>query len=700
MSARYVDVCAVLILFGSLQTHTAYSIVPGLKDEVYQKGGDINIGFLVNVHKHGHAEFCSEDHWPRSAQVTEIPAYMTQLINSDSTLLPNITLGFVVFDGCSKDLTALGRSLSFIPTRADARGQQHEWPNLDVVGIVGPDTSRQAVMVASLLGLFQLPVLSPYATSDELSDKGRFPYFMRMVPPDAYQAVAVVDIIEHFSWTYISMLYSEGSYGENAAKHIERLTKQRGICIAVSEMVSSDAGDEEMNATINRLHTKKKARVVILFLESNSLDTLFSNAMITSKLKHCIWISGDTFLGIRGSSMERITSGALYIDHKVTPMPGFWSHVLEQAWLNSSNPWMPLIYQSIYGCTWNTDKIQTSTNCSEYTTLNGASESQLLSPSKQADALLVYARALHSLINDNCPEHFKKPNSGDIRSCVNGSSLLQYMYNVSFTGYTGPVTFSSKGDVQGNYAILQYRWDEENGYHSVPVGEWNKIMNSLQFNKSVLDWGSTNNLARGKLQSKCSDPCKTGEYLKHQEVACCWECVKCRSNEITNKDKTNCEACPNYAWPDSTTRSVCHHIEPFYLESSSPTGTTLLCLSILGMVVALTFIIMYISQYEHPVIVATCKELSIFILCGCILACCSSMLYITHPSNIRCAIRQAGFHLSVCAMYSPLMTKACRVYRIFHASNKGFDRPGLVSNKAQLLFASMIILLQVLIIKF
>lgn len=218
--------------------------VPGLDHKVYVKEGDINLGFLIHVYRYSISGFCSNEFRPSGAQWTEIPAFITERINSNETLLPNITLGFVVFDDCQKDLTALARSIYFV----DSDGEQNTKANkhYKVAGVVGPIYSRQSVMVSSFLGLFNIPVLSPLSTSDELSDKSRFPFFMRLVQPDSFQAVAIVDLIEYFGWTYVSLLYSEGSYGENAAKYIERLTRSREICLAVSKRLSSDYDDNDI----------------------------------------------------------------------------------------------------------------------------------------------------------------------------------------------------------------------------------------------------------------------------------------------------------------------------------------------------------------------------------------------------------------------------------------------------------------------
>ena len=46
------------------------------------------------------------------------------------------------------------------------------------------------------------------------TDKTRFEMFARTVPPDTFQAIALVDIVKKFNWTYVSTIASEGSYGE------------------------------------------------------------------------------------------------------------------------------------------------------------------------------------------------------------------------------------------------------------------------------------------------------------------------------------------------------------------------------------------------------------------------------------------------------------------------------------------------------
>lgn len=52
----------------------------------------------------------------------------------------------------------------------------------------------------------------------ELSDKSRFEYFSRVVPPDGYQAQAMAEIVKTFDWRYTSTVAIEGEYGEKVGR--------------------------------------------------------------------------------------------------------------------------------------------------------------------------------------------------------------------------------------------------------------------------------------------------------------------------------------------------------------------------------------------------------------------------------------------------------------------------------------------------
>lgn len=49
-----------------------------------------------------------------------------------------------------------------------------------------------------------------------------------MVPPDSYQAQAMMDIVTAMEWNYVSTLASEGNYGESGVDAFMQISREAG----------------------------------------------------------------------------------------------------------------------------------------------------------------------------------------------------------------------------------------------------------------------------------------------------------------------------------------------------------------------------------------------------------------------------------------------------------------------------------------
>ena len=85
----------------------------------------------------------------------------------------------------------------------------------NIRGVVGGSYSTVSVQVANLLRLFRIPQISYASTSATLSNKNRFTYFARTVPPDNDQAKALADLVALHNWTYVSTIHSKDDYGRS-----------------------------------------------------------------------------------------------------------------------------------------------------------------------------------------------------------------------------------------------------------------------------------------------------------------------------------------------------------------------------------------------------------------------------------------------------------------------------------------------------
>ena len=193
--------------------------------------GNITLGGLFPIHSKDKNGECSSINGVLGIQRLEAMLYALHRINKEGVILPGIKLGVSAFDTCSSETTALDRTVEEFITnqKCDTEEDKGTIGGRQVVGIVGPLYSSVSVQVAHLLRLFEMPQISYDSTSSELSDKTKYKYFLRTVPSDFLQARAMVDILNHFGWSYVSAVYSDDNYGRKGIEALSFEADKKGI---------------------------------------------------------------------------------------------------------------------------------------------------------------------------------------------------------------------------------------------------------------------------------------------------------------------------------------------------------------------------------------------------------------------------------------------------------------------------------------
>ena len=235
------------------------------------------------------------------------------------------------------------------------------------------------------------------------------------------------------------------------------------------------------------------------------------------------------------------------------------------------NPWFMEIWQIYFNCrydnssyTGNMDLSNTSLpHCTEF-------EHQSLPPAvidpyvvTTFDGFYAVAYALDLLIREKCPEKFA--DKTDIRSCIRGTELLDYIKKSDFQGGSWKVQFNDLGDVKGPYEFRQFY--SSRTLKEKPISLWDQINQTLVIYEEEVDWSifwdyDFANVSSNPPDSVCSRPCGPRLYYQHTELSCCWNCIACRNNERLNTERTGCVKCSYLSWPDKETATYCELIEP------------------------------------------------------------------------------------------------------------------------------------------
>ncbi|KAK3544372.1 hypothetical protein QTP86_010153 [Hemibagrus guttatus] len=95
------------------------------------------------------------------------------------------------------------------------------------------DIFKNPLPVIAMVKAIKIPQISYASTAPELSDNTRYDFFSRVVPPDSYQAQAMLDIVTAMGWNYVSTLASEGNYGESGVEAFVQISREMVSCKAV-----------------------------------------------------------------------------------------------------------------------------------------------------------------------------------------------------------------------------------------------------------------------------------------------------------------------------------------------------------------------------------------------------------------------------------------------------------------------------------
>lgn len=265
--------------------------------------GDMTIGYLFSMHeqpdqKSAHMRTCGRIWEEYGIQRAEATFQTIERINADPTILPGIRLGVEIRDDCWYAPVALEQTLEFIRdavaspasklASAAASASSPTAPCLNgtsnsnscpkrrkvLVGVIGPGSSAVSIQVQNLLQLFHIPQIGYSATSRDLSDKNRFRYFLRVVPPDELQARAMLQIVQKYNWTYVSAVSTEGSYGQSGLQVFREYADREGICIAKEYSILSNDADGEYDRLMTRILEEPKARVIVCFCEGETVNAI------------------------------------------------------------------------------------------------------------------------------------------------------------------------------------------------------------------------------------------------------------------------------------------------------------------------------------------------------------------------------------------------------------------------------------------
>ena len=681
------------------------------------KYGDVIVGGLLNIHHSGTNGQCTELS-TRGLGHAEATIFAIEKINKNSSILPNVTIGYDLRDYCCSNARAMkiaydfmccgvpvhmsNQNISTCPTRF-----VKETKTKTISALVGPIDSGSAVLVGSLLQVSDIPAISPSATSDELSSQ-MYKDFFRTVPPDYWQAEVMADIIELFNWTYVAAVGLDDPYGHNGISALEKVSYNREtFCIAFSEYIPRLSYKNKTKETVLKIKRRSEIAVIILWLSGTYGRAFFEEAAVQN-LEEKTWILSDALA----------TNGTLYLDSHFTMLNGSLGiiphdySVLEfEEHLKTITPaksiergadWWEEFWRLQFNCSALKSNDSGVAPCEANLTLHHALHKIRGSfVSYLIDAVYAIAHALDNIYRCSLTIHSagKRGKCPPVKPTVKGRDLEKYLRKISFDGLTGKVGFDEFGDpLTASYDIINYQLDSTTDAtrKNILVGSWDKKnMPKLKVDLSRLRWRTSFTPL-----SSCSSECLPGTR-REKTKPCCWDCIKCPLGTVSTKvGSINCTKCD----PETKSnegRSRCEKLPFINITHFSFYGITITVVASLGFILILFVGGTYIKFFNTPVVKASNREISFLLLFGISSLFILAVLELSEPSHSLCTAtffwRYFGLNLCITVLFLKTMRIASvfevdKVAQLFTPCYKTLTRQGIFLSGMNLAFICLLAL--------
>jgi len=325
--------------------------------------GDLIIPVIFDIHYRGTGPFnCGNIRTRNGFLNSEAFAYTLEYINSGNSpiKLNNVQIGGVGFDGCMNPFRSNAIVSAFHSQWFKEDDGSAKFDLEKSVGWMLYD-SETTIDVSESLGNFNIPVMTPAATSHILDDKTMFKTFFRTIPSDGKVTKAMAQLAKELNFEYIITLNAPDKESRDATEQFRKYAEAQGICIASSyEFVTGGSMD-----TLIEYIADSSTRIVAVFTYPDQYieDLLMAKSRKTEAANIIFMANHPWSTPLIKHDALRFADRSLMFGSSAytTPITSFRNYLAgKQAFPH--NPWYNEFYQAYYECSLGTSW-QYQSNC-------------------------------------------------------------------------------------------------------------------------------------------------------------------------------------------------------------------------------------------------------------------------------------------------------------------------------------------------
>ncbi|XP_053216257.1 vomeronasal type-2 receptor 26-like [Podarcis raffonei] len=533
--------------------------------------------------------------------------FAVEEINENHNILPNVTLGFHIYDSyCDSKMTycntqdLIFNSHNFVPNYKC--GIQE-----NVIGVIGGLSYETSSNMADILGLYKIPQISYGSFQPELNDQLRFPSFYRMVPNEALQYQGIVELLVYFRWKWVGLMAIDDEGGEHFLQTIEPMLLQNKICSAFIRRIGTN------------LHTYFIERKVVS--ETQGLFPAFAvskadTVIIYGETSSISWlpyaIEGTRILQVMHPEYQEKVSAA-------------------KVWITTAQ--IEFTFSKLHDLFY-----------AEMRELHGALSFAI--HSNDLPGFQEFLQNLHSFLqsmsfNNSAGDEITFNKHGEL---VGGFDIRNL------------VTFPNRSYIR----VKVGKMDPQ----APPGKEFSIYEDRIKWH-----WNLTQVPPLSVCNDNCHPGYH--KKKKEGEKSCCYDCAPCPDGMFSNEiDMETCVPCPDDQYP-SKGKDQCIPKIPNFLATDDTLAIVLNFSAVLLSLITVLVLGIFIKYQDTAIVKANNRSLTYILLISLLLCFLCSLMFLGRPNVVNCLLRQTAFGIIFSVALSSILAKTISVVLAFMATKPG-----------------------------
>ncbi|XP_039225816.1 extracellular calcium-sensing receptor-like, partial [Crotalus tigris] len=543
-------------------------------------------------------------------------------INENPQILPNITLGFGIYNNYLTATWTYLASMELLSSHDKFVPKYKSSIHQNLVCVIAGPNSHLSQVMADILSIYKIPQVT-YGSAPVMDNRIHTAFFYQMFPNEHLQIMGILQLLLHFKWSWIGILFHKNEIAERFIREVLVLFSQNGICFDYIEefpivTFSNDLG-EKMDSflQIYKVITTSISSVVIVYCE-NQIMVLFRIISSVSEYldttlerKDKVWIFSAqmeyTSLPFQRDSSMDFIHGALSFSVSSKELLGFKTFLqMRNSVPEEEDSFSRVFWEQAFGCSFSNS------------TLNTKSE-------------------------ERCTREEKLENLPD--------SVFQL-------GMTGQ-SYSIYNAVYGVAHALQAIHTSHSKHRAMAARGKQKLLFHQVWQTQPL--------------SLCNAHCSLG-YSKVKiegKPFCCYKCLCCPEGKIANQtDLDDCIPCPEESYPNKN-QDLCIQKHPTFLSYKEPLGITLTSVAFFFSFISAVVLGVFIKNQNTPIVKANNRNLTYILLIALFLSFLCTLLFIGQPDQVKCLMRQTSFGIIFSIALSCILGKTTIVVLAFMVTKPG-----------------------------